>query len=304
MIERVRRSASAPFGRIVTAMVTPMHPDGSLDLDGARALARHLIANGSEGLVLAGTTGEGSTLTDAEKLALFEAVVDELGGSASVIANTGTYDTAHSVHLTREAARIGVDAMLVVTPYYSKPPPEGILRHFAAIADATGGRPVIAYNIPQRCVLNLSPELLARIAREVPLVTSVKQATTDLGEARALLEAGLVLYAGNDDLLLPFLELGGPGGICVASHVIGRELLRICELVAAGDVGEARALDAEPTPVLEALSITTNPIPVKAAVAMLGLPAGPVRLPLVDAEESERDAVRVALERRGLLLRA
>ena len=297
-------SAAAPIGRIATAMLTPFAADGSLDLDGARALARHLVENGSDGLVMTGTTGEAPTMTDAEKLAFYEAVIDEVGGEAHLVAGTGTYDTAHCAHLTREAAKLGVEAFLAVTPYYSKPPPEGIVRHFAAIADAAGGRPVIAYNIPQRVVLNLPPELLERLAREVPSVIAVKQATTDLDQARAIVAMGLALYAGNDDLVLPFAEIGGCGGICVASHLIGRELGRVVELVQSGDVGGARALEAELHQVFDALAVTVNPIPVKAAMALCGHRVGEPRLPLVAASDDETARIRVMLERRGLLLRA
>ena len=162
-------------------------------------------------------------------------MLDEVGADARVIANTGTYDTAHSVHLTRDARRLGVHGFLAVTPYYNKPPAEGLARHFAAIAAAADGLPVIIYNIPQRVILNLEPALIARLARESANVVAVKQATTDLEQARAILDAGLVLYAGNDDLLAPFLELGGSGGICVASHLVGSDMLRMCELAEAGD---------------------------------------------------------------------
>jgi 4-hydroxy-tetrahydrodipicolinate synthase len=281
-------------------MATPFAADGSLDLDAARVLARHLVGHGSEGLVLAGTTGEGPTLTDGEKLALFDAVLDEVGSDARVIANTGTYDTAHSVHLTRDARQLGVHGFLAVTPYYNKPPPEGLARHFAAIAAAAGGLPVIVYNIPQRVILNLEPELLARLARESTNVVAVKQATTDLDQARAILAAGLALYAGNDDLLAPFLELGGAGGICVASHLIGSEMLRMCELAEAGDFEGVRALDRELTPVYEALSVTTNPIPLKAALELAGLRVGAPRLPLVEANDEQRAVLRSALAARGL----
>ena len=281
-------------------MATPFAADGSLDLDASRALARHLVEHGSEGLVLAGTTGEGPTLTDAEKLALFDAVLDEVGADARVIANTGTYDTAHSVHLTREARQLGVHGFLAVTPYYNKPPVEGLVRHFAAIADAADGLPVIVYNIPQRVILNLEPALLARLGRESANIVAVKQATTDLEQARAILAAGLLLYAGNDDLLAPFLELGGVGGICVASHIVGSEMLRMCELAESGDLEGMRALDAELTPVYEALSITVNPIPLKAAVELLGLRVGPPRLPLVEATDEECAVLRSALAARGL----
>jgi 4-hydroxy-tetrahydrodipicolinate synthase len=281
-------------------MATPFAADGSLDLDAARALARYLVAHGSEGLVLAGTTGEGPTLTDQEKLALFDAVLDEVGSDARVIANTGTYDTAHSVHLTRESRQLGVHGFLAVTPYYSKPPVEGLVRHFAAIAEAADGLPVILYNIPQRVILNLEPELLARLARESANIVAVKQATTDLEQARAILDAGLVLYAGNDDLLAPFLELGGSGGICVASHLIGPEMLRMCELAEAGDFDGMRELDRELSSVYDALAVTTNPIPLKAALELIGLRVGAPRLPLVEATDEQRTALRSALAARGL----
>ncbi len=207
---------SAPLGRILTAMVTPFAADGSLDLDASRDLARHLVAQGSEGLVLAGTTGEAPTLDDAEKLALFEAVLDEVGADVHIVANTGTYDTAHSVSLTRQAAALGVHGFLAVTPYYSKPPLEGVRRHFGAIADAAGDLPVVLYNIPQRVIVNVDPGSMAQVAAQHANVVAVKQSTPDPAQARAIVESGLALYAGNDDLVLPFLEVGGCGGICVA----------------------------------------------------------------------------------------
>jgi 4-hydroxy-tetrahydrodipicolinate synthase len=281
-------------------MATPFAADGSLDVEATRFLARHLVDHGSEGLVLAGTTGEGPTLTDAEKLELFEVVLDEVGADARVIANTGTYDTAHSVHLTRAARRLGVHGFLAVTPYYNKPPAEGIARHFAAIAAAADGLPVIVYNIPQRVILNLEPVLIARLARESANVVAVKQATTDLEQARAILDAGLVLYAGNDDLLAPFLEMGGSGGIHVASHLVGSDMLRMCELAEAGDFEGVRALDRELSPVYEALSVTTNPIPLKAALELVGLRAGAPRLPLVEATEEQCAVLRSALAAKGL----
>ncbi len=291
---------AAPLGRIITAMVTPFGPDGDLDLDVARSLARHLVANGSEGLVLAGTTGEGPTVNDVERVQLIEAVVDEVGDRASVIATTGTYDTRHSVHLTREARAAGADAFLVVTPYYSKPPAEGVYRHFRAIADVSGDLPIVVYNIPQRCVINLPPQLLLRLG-EIDNVIAVKQATTDLDQARRVVDGGLALYAGNDDLLVPFGEIGGVGGICVASHVAGTDMLALVAACDTGDLDRARALDADLSPLYDALSVTVNPIPVKAAVEMLGFEVGDPRLPLVAATHAERAVVRTALERRGLL---
>lgn len=292
------------LGRIITAMVSPFGADGAVDVDVARSLARHLVDHGSDGVVIAGTTGEGPTLADAEKLALIEAVADEIGDRASVIACTGTYDTAHSVHLTRDAARLGADGFLVVTPYYSKPPVEGIVAHFRAIAAAADDRPIVVYNIPQRVVLNLEPPVLARLA-EIDNVTAVKQATTDLDQARAIVEhGGLALYAGNDDLLVPFAALGGAGGICVASHVAGEDMVRAYELAARADVDAAAVLDAELNELYTALSVTVNPIPVKAAVELLGFAVGAPRLPLVAATEREREVVRAALARRGLAVPA
>ena len=284
-------------------MATPFASDGSLDLDAARRLAQYLVANGSEGLVTAGTTGESPTISDAEKLALLSTVLEEVGDRAHVIANVGTNDTAHSVHLAREAAAAGAHGMLVVTPYYNKPQLDGIVAHTAAIADAAGGAPVVYYNIPQRCVVNVSPEGLVRLRDEAGIV-AVKQATTDLDEARAIVRAGLALYAGNDDLLAPFLELGGAGGICVASHLIGTDMLHLCELAESGDIDTMHALDAELSSVYDALSITTNPVPLKAALELAGHPVGGVRLPLVAATEDERAVLHAMLEQRGLLVTA
>jgi 4-hydroxy-tetrahydrodipicolinate synthase len=294
----------APLGRLLTAMVTPFADDGNVDLPAAQALARYLVDTGSEGLVVSGTTGESPTLTDAEKLSLVEAVCAEVGDEATVVAGTGTYDTAHSAHLTREARARGAAGFLVVTPYYSKPPPEGIVRHFAAVAEAAGGAPILVYNIPQRVVLNLEPSLLARLGGEIPGVCGVKQATTDLDQARAIVASGLALYAGNDDLLLPFLELGGVGGVHVASHLVGRDMLRVCELVAGGHLDDARTLDGQLQEIYRALSVATNPIPIKAALNLLGHPVGGLRLPLVEATPIEVEQIRLALERRGLLVHA
>ena len=282
-------------------MVTPFAADGSLNLDSARRLAHHLVDTGSDGIVVCGTTGEGPTVTDREKLDLFEAVVTEVGASATVIANTGTYDTHHSVALTRSALATGVDGFLVVTPYYSKPPRPGIVAHFQAIAEAADGRPVIVYNIPQRVVVNLEPDVLAELG-EIPNVVAVKQATADLDQARRVVEdTGLVLYAGNDDLVMPFLELGGAGGICVASHVAGRQYRHMIDLAQQGDVAGARAIDESLRGLLAALALTTNPIPVKAALNLLGHDVGGLRLPLVQADAAQTQAVAEALEASGIL---
>ena len=292
----------APFGRILTAMVTPFAADGSIDLDEAVRLAEHLIEHGSEGLVVHGTTGEASTLTDDEKLALTEAVAGAVGERVPVISGTGSNDTAHSVHLTKQAARFeGVAGFLAVTPYYNKPPIAGIEAHTRAIADAAGDLPIVLYNIPQRVILHLLPADIDRLA-QIDTVIAVKQAVTDLDEARQIVEAGrLALYAGNDDLVLPFALLGGVGGICVASHVAGREMLAMQAAADVGDEEQARAIDADLTPLYEALSVTVNPIPVKTAMELLGFNVGDLRLPLVNATDAERDVVRAGLAARGLI---
>jgi len=275
---------------VLTAMVTPFAADGSLDEDAAARLMRHLLANGSDGYVLAGTTGEGATLSDAEKRRLWEVGVAEAAGAATVIAGTGTYDTAHSVRLTREAAAVGVDAVLVVTPYYLRPNRRGILAHFTAVAEAAE-IPVILYNIPSRCAIDLPNDLLEELAG-IPNVVAVKQARYD---DLAPID-GLDLLAGNDDMLADVLDLGGTGGILVASHLAGREMRRMI------DEPEARhELHASLSDLFEALSVTTNPMPVKAALRLAGHEVGSFRLPLVEPSEEELSVIRVALERRGLL---
>jgi 4-hydroxy-tetrahydrodipicolinate synthase len=291
------------LGEVLTAMVTPFNGDGAVNIEGFKRLCTHLVDNGSDGLVVAGTTGESPTLSDEERFELFAAAVEAVGGRASVVAGTGTYSTAHSVHLTREAEAIGVDGFLVVTPYYNKPPVRGIVAHFEAIAAETD-KPIIAYNIPQRVVLNLEPEALAQLA-EIPNVQYVKQATTDLEQARRIVEEiGLTLYAGNDDLLLPFLELGGQGGVFVFTHLVGAQVKELIGRFNDGDREGARTIESELRPVIEALAVTTNPIPVKAALNMLGHDVGGLRLPLVEATEDEKAEVRAGLERAGVLTAA
>jgi 4-hydroxy-tetrahydrodipicolinate synthase len=249
---------------------------------------------------VAGTTGEAPTLTDEEKIGLFAAAVEALDGRATVIAGTGSNDTAHSVHLTREAAAVGVDGFLVVTPYYNKPPQRGIVAHVAAIAEASE-KPILVYNIPQRCVVNIEPETIVELAR-IPSVRAVKQATTDPDQARRIVEdAGLDLYAGNDDLVLPWLELGGVGGVCVYTHVVGPRVKELVRRFKTGDREGAQSIDDELRVIVDALSVTTNPIPVKAALRLLGHEVGGPRLPLVEATEEESARIRAALEACGVL---
>ena len=290
------------LGNVLTAIVTPFRDDGSVDFDAFQSLARHLVENGSDGIVVAGSTGESPTLTDRERLDLFRAALDAVGEDASVIAGTGTYSTAHSVHLTEQAHEIGADGFLVVTPYYNKPPQRGIVAHFEAVARASD-LPIVAYNIPGRVVINIEPETISRLA-EIETVHAVKQANPDLEQARHIVETGLDLYAGDDNLILPFLELGGVGGICVHTHIVGRQVAEQVAAALKGDVEHARRIDEALAPAYELLQVQTNPIPIKAALRLLGHPVGGHRLPLVDATDDETASVRSCLERLGLLVTA
>jgi 4-hydroxy-tetrahydrodipicolinate synthase len=290
-------------GTILTAMVTPFDGDLRVDEAAAARLAQHLVEHGSDGLVIAGTTGEASTLNDEEQAALVRLAVREVGGGrATVVAGTGTNDTAHSVHLTQLCADAGADAALVVTPYYNRPPREGIVAHIAAVAEV--GLPVILYNIPSRSALNLPPDLIAELAG-IAGVVALKQANPDPGELRAVAETPLALYAGNDDMLLAVMELGGAGVISVSSHLVGEEMGAIAEDVRRGDLEQARRRDAALADLYAGLFVTTSPILIKAALEMVGLiPSGRLRLPLVEATPVQRDILRTVLERRGILSRA
>ena len=275
---------------IITAAVTPFADDGSVDEDGFAAVCSHLLDNGSDGLVVAGTTGEGTTLTDEEKLRLFELAVSEFGERGTIVAGTGSNDTAHTVHLTEKATEIGCDASLCVTPYYNKPNFRGLVGHYEAIAAATD-KPIVLYNIPSRCVVDISNDELARLA-EIPNVSAVKQARFE--DIQPI--EGLDLLAGNDDTLAEVMDKGGVGGITVASHLVGPEMRRII------DEPENRAeIHESLKPIYEAMSVTTNPMPVKTAMAMLGHRVGGFRLPMVECSDEEKAVIRAALERQGLL---
>ena len=287
------------LGEVLTAIVTPFDSAGAIDYERFRALATHLVEHGSDGVVVAGTTGESPTLSDDERIELVAAAVDAVGDRATVVAGTGTYSTAHSVHLTERAHEAGAHGFLVVTPYYNKPPPRGIVRHFEAIA-AASDRPVVVYNIPARVVLNLETETIARLG-EIPSVRAVKQANPDLDQARRIVELGLDLYAGDDDLILPFVELGGLGGVCVHTHVVGPQVKAMVVAARSGDLEGARRLEAETRPALDILKVQTNPIAIKAALNLLGHEVGGLRLPLVEASEDEVAQVRGCLERLALL---
>ena len=282
---------------VITAMVTPFDAAGAVDLEAARRLAVHLAENGSHGVVVAGTTGESPTLSDGEKLGLLDAVRNEVGERLTVICGTGSNDTRHSAALTKAACDRGADAVLVVTPYYNKPNRAGLRAHFEAVAGAAGSTAVVLYNIPSRTVINLPPDVLAELA-EIPNVVAVKQANDeDLGPI-----PGLDLLAGNDASFLRCLEQGGVGGILVSAHLVGAEMRQIYESILAGDHAHAAELDAKLRPIYEATMVTANPIPVKAALEMLGLIEGHLRLPMVPASQEERATIRAALERQGLLV--
>jgi 4-hydroxy-tetrahydrodipicolinate synthase len=286
------------LGEILTASVTPFDSDGAVNLPKFRDLAQFLVENGSDGLVVTGTTGEAPTLTDEERLSLYEAAVETIGDRATVIAGTGTYDTRHSVHLTEQAHELGVDGFLVVTPYYNKPPPRGIVEHVKAIAAVTD-KPIVYYNIPARVVNLVSVETLAELA-EIPNVIAVKQAWDDLEDARRIVdETGLALYAGDDNILLPFLEVGATGGICVHTHVAGPQVREQVDAFRRGDVERARRIDEELQPVYEILRVTVGPIGIKAALNLLGHDVGGLRLPLVEATDEEKERIRGSLQRFG-----
>jgi 4-hydroxy-tetrahydrodipicolinate synthase len=290
------------LGNVLTAMVTPFHEDGSVDFASFQRLARHLVENGSDGVVVSGTTGESPNLTDDERLDLFRAAIEAVGDDATVVAGTGTYSTAHSVHLTEQAHELGADAFLVVTPYYNKPPQRGIVAHFEEIARASD-KPIVVYNIPARVVVNIEPETISRLA-EIPSVRAVKQANDDLAQAKHIVETGLDLYAGDDNLIQPFLELGGIGGVCVHTHVVGPQVAAQVKAFLSGDAERAREIDRELDPVYELLKVQSNPIPIKAALNLLGHAVGGHRLPIPPPTEDEIAAVRGCLERLGLLVAA
>ena len=284
------------IGGVLTAMATPFDESGRVDEAATRRLAAAVVESGSHGIVVAGSTGEAATLDDEEHIAVLRAVVDEVGDRAQVICGTGTNDTRHSIELTKASAEAGAVAALIVTPYYNKPNPAGIQAHFEAIAEAVPGMPLIAYNIPSRVIVNVPPAQLAELAK-IDSVIAVKQANDDELEPIE----GLALLAGNDDAYLRTLEIGGAGGILVASQLVGPQMREMWDAAQAGDIERAREVDAELRLLYAALAVTTNPIPVKAALEMLGsIPSGKLRLPLVEADEEQRAVIEKALQSVGL----
>ena len=290
------------FGRVLTAMATPFSQDGNLDVDGAQRLARHLLDNGTDTLVVAGTTGESPTLTTDEKARLWTAVVEAAGDGGRVMAGTSTYSTAESVELTRLAEKAGAGSLLLVTPYYNKPPQRGLLEHFTVVAGATG-LPVMLYNIPGRTAVRIEHDTLLRLAA-VENILAVKDSTGDFDAVSHLIAAAppdFEVYCGDDWANFGFMCLGAVGAVSVASHVAGERIRQMIDLATSGDVAAARKVHQELLPVFDGMFITSNPIPVKAALELVGQPVGPPRLPLVEAGEEEIQKVRKALEDAGVL---
>jgi 4-hydroxy-tetrahydrodipicolinate synthase len=291
------------FGSVITAMATPFREDLSLDLGRAQELAGWLLDHGSDALVVAGSTGEAPTLTHQEKDQLFRAVVEVAAGRAKVIAGTGTYSTAESVELTKGAEAAGCDAVLVVTPYYNRPPQRGLDAHFRTVAAATA-LPVVLYNIPSRTACLIEADTLLRLAHEVGNIVAVKDATADYSTAARIIRdspEGFEVLSGNDGDTFPLVCLGAAGVIAVASHLAGEHMREMVELIVAGDHGAARKINDRLMPLYTGLFVTSNPIPLKAALDMIGQPVGPPRLPLVPATEAEREQIRRSMVDAGII---
>ncbi|MET8475363.1 4-hydroxy-tetrahydrodipicolinate synthase [Streptomyces sp. NPDC006422] len=290
-----------PFGRVLTAMVTPFTADGALDLDGAQQLAAHLVAAGNDGLVVNGTTGESPTTSNAEKADLVRAVVEAVGDRAHVVAGVGTNDTRHSIELAREAQQAGAHGLLTVTPYYNKPPQEGLLRHFTAIADATE-LPVMLYDIPGRSGVPINTDTIVRLA-EHPRIVANKDAKGDLGRASwAIARSGLAWYSGDDMLNLPLLSVGACGFVSVVGHLVAPELRAMLDAFSAGDVTKATEIHQKLLPVFTGMFRTQGVITTKAALGLQGVPAGPLRLPLVELTPEETAQLKIDLAAGGVQL--
>lgn len=284
------------FGRVLTAMVTPFGKDLTVDFQQARKLARYLVQSGSDGLVVAGTTGESSTLTGDEKIELFRVVVEEVGGQATVIAGTGSYNTADSVALTQMAEKVGVDAVMLVAPYYNKPSQDGLYEHFKTIATSTN-LPVMLYNIPGRTGVNVLPSTVIRLAG-IDNIVALKEASGSLdqvSELRRILPDDFAIYSGDDSLTLPMMSLGAKGVVSVCSHIVGPRIQEMVNAFTAGNTTLATQIHLELFPVFKGLFITTNPVPAKTALNLLGWQVGGPRLPLVEATPAEKESIKKVL---------
>lgn len=290
------------FGRILTAMVTPFNDDYSVNYQRAAELAEYLVANGSDGLVVAGSTGEAATLDREEKLKLFKTVLEAVGDKASVIAGTGSNDTRASISLTQEAERIGVHGAMLVGPYYNKPPQEGFYQHFKAIAESTT-LPLIVYNVPGRTASNILPDTIKRLA-EIENIVAVKEASGNLDQVSEIIRTtpkDFMVYSGDDSLTLPILALGGVGIISVAAHIVGNKMQKMIAAFEAGKLTEAQTIHQELLPFFKVMFITTNPIPVKTAVNLIEQKAGPLRLPLIAPIDSEIAKIKQIMHEVGSL---
>lgn len=294
---------TAPFGEVLTAMITPFTDNGEVNYDEAARLATYLADNGSDAIVVAGTTGESPTLTDEEKVKLFTIVVEAVQGKAKVLAGTGANSTRHSVELTQKAAASGVDGIMLVVPYYNKPTQAGLYQHFATIAQATT-LPVLLYNVPGRTSLNMTAETTVRLAADVPNIVAIKEASGNLEQVamiRRTAPADFAIYSGDDSLTLPILAVGGCGIVSVASHVAGKEIKEMVSAFRAGDTATALAIHLRLLPLFKALFMITNPIPVKTAMHMLGFKTELLRLPLMAATTAESDPLQKVLADLGYL---
>lgn len=285
------------FGRVLTAMVTPFDQNGEVDFDAAERLIHHLMANGTDGLVVCGTTGESPTLTENEKLELFKFAVKTVNGRIPVIAGTGSYNTRASIELTKKAEEIGVDGVMLVTPYYNKPNQEGMYEHFRSIAQSTK-LPVVLYNIPGRSVVNLSVDTVVRLA-EIPNIVAIKEASGNLDAMAQIIERtpdDFSLYSGDDSLTLPSMAVGGTGVISVASHIIGNEMQSMIQHFLNGNIQKAAKEHRKLLPIMKGMFIAPNPAPVKAALNLKGISVGGVRLPLVPLNEEQQKTIEQLLK--------
>lgn len=285
------------FGMVLTAMVTPFKPDGSMDYKRAAELANYLAENGSDGLVVHGTTGESPTLSHEEEYELYRVVKKSVGGKIKIIAGTGSNSTATSIKSTKEAEKIGVDGIMIVVPYYNKPSQEGMYQHYAAVAGATK-LPIIIYNIQGRTGVNMTADTVARLAK-IRNIVGIKEASgimDQVSDIRRKTPKEFLIYSGDDDKTLEIMKRGGCGIISVASHIAGREIKKMCEAYLSGRVEEAEKINERLSPLFKVLFITTNPTPVKAALAIIGQPVGGLRLPLIEANGSEKEQIRKVLK--------
>ena len=289
------------LGQLFTAMITPMHKDGSVNYGAAVELARRLGENGSDGVVLSGTTGESPTLSFEEKVKLFSEVTDALGGQVEIIAGTGSNNTAETIALTKAAENAGVDGIMLVTPYYNKPSQRALYEHYREAASQTS-LPVMIYNVPGRTGTNILPETVADLAK-IENIVAIKEASGSLEQVsllKTLVPEDFLVYSGDDALTLPILSVGGAGVVSVASHLVGREIKAMINAYGAGKVDEAREIHLRLMPLFKAMFLTTNPVPVKRALEFMGFETGPLRLPLVDLTEQEAQTVKEVLAKMGL----